>query len=231
MGNITPAPGAWPSMSASETLSMPARSCLWRPSGGNTALSFVDSPHRSSASFRVDANVSTRCEDVVSGSVSSSVSGVRLSSRPEKLTWATPAASTRDGDSGSSEKASAASAEAALTRAIPESRADARPATSSMRSGWSSMGDIAANGGRHSPASAACSHASRSAMMGPGFLESPAAAASSQQVCVPSRMLRAHARTMARSRLLFGRKICRVMIWFKYRSTRSSESDSSRLHR
>ena len=36
---------------------------------------------------------------------------------------------------------------------------------------------------------------------------------------------------MARSRLLFGRKICRVMIWFKYRSTRSSESDSSRLHK
>ena len=136
-------------MSASETLSMPARSCPWRLSGGNTALSFVDSPHRSSASFRVDANVSTRCEDVVSGSVSSSVSGVRLSSRPETLT-ATPAASARrrlrllgEGVGGV--------AEAALTRAIPESRADARPATSSMRSGWSSMGDIAANGGRHSP--------------------------------------------------------------------------------
>mmetsp|Transcript_4786 Transcript_4786/g.19139 ORF Transcript_4786/g.19139 Transcript_4786/m.19139 type:complete len:638 (+) Transcript_4786:883-2796(+) len=232
MGNITPAPGAWPSMSASETLSMPSFRRAWRPSGGNTLLSFVDSPHRSSASFRVDANVSTRCEDCIFGSASSfRASKVVPSSRPETLARLNPAASARVGDPGSSEKASAASAEAALTRAIPESRADARPATSSIRSGWSSMGDISANGGRHSPASAACLHASRSAMMGPGFLESPAAAASSQQVCVPSRMLRAHARTMARSRLLCGRMICRVMIWFKYRSTRSSESESSRLHR
>ena len=198
MGNITPAPGAWPSTSASETRSMPARSWPCRPSGGNTVDSFVLSPQRSSANCNVEPNVSTLCEDVTAGSLS-------LSSAPSPDTL-----SSRSAAAG--ETASSASADAARERAIPESRAEALPARSSMCNGVSNIGDIYVNGGCHSPESAACSHASRSAMIGSGFLESPAAAASSQHVCVPSRMLLLQNPKIVRSKLSVGRRICNVMI-------------------
>mmetsp|Transcript_6745 Transcript_6745/g.25456 ORF Transcript_6745/g.25456 Transcript_6745/m.25456 type:complete len:208 (+) Transcript_6745:1824-2447(+) len=137
MGNITPAPGAWPCTRASETRSIPALSWPCRPSGGNTVLSFVDSPQRSLASFRVDANVSTLCEDVVS------VSGVSprspFSASPDTRS---PRNRPEDGEVGSSPVVSAASADAARDRAIPESRAEALPAMSSMTRGVSSIGDM-----------------------------------------------------------------------------------------
>mmetsp|Transcript_4091 Transcript_4091/g.16755 ORF Transcript_4091/g.16755 Transcript_4091/m.16755 type:complete len:293 (-) Transcript_4091:410-1288(-) len=60
MGNITPVPFGCPSTSPSLTLLMPARSAPWRPSCG-CRDSCADKPHRSSASLRVDMNVSLRC--------------------------------------------------------------------------------------------------------------------------------------------------------------------------
>ena len=60
IGNITPVPFGCPSTSPSLTRLMPARRDPWRPSCG-CRDSCTERPHRSSASLRVEMNVSLRC--------------------------------------------------------------------------------------------------------------------------------------------------------------------------